>query len=104
VAQLHDRYMMMMMVMMMNTKLTIITGTSHEHQYTLLTISCSFLLTIKKTFQKILEEIKTHISYSKNVFQKCIPKIYSKNVFQNPAVCEVMLATSVKLGRPQITI
>jgi len=39
---------------------TRITGTSHEYQYTFMTVSCSVLRRIK-IFQKGVQKIKTHI-------------------------------------------
>jgi len=45
-------------------------GISHEDQYTFLVISCSFLLRVRNTSDRIVEKIKTHILHSVTLFQE----------------------------------
>ena len=47
-----------------------ITGTLHEDLYTFMIISRSILLRMRNVLDKLVEEIETHILYSKTFFQK----------------------------------
>jgi len=45
-------------------------GTSHEDQYKFLVISCSFLLRMRNTSDRIVEKVRTHILYWVTLFQE----------------------------------
>ena len=67
-------------------------GTLREHQYAFLIISCSVFLRIKNSKIKVVEKIKTHISFLLTFF----PEYW--------AIYEVMWKNIGQSGRPQMTI
>jgi len=75
---------------MLHSNHTRTTGNLHEDQYTF-SISHSVLLRMKNFLEKVVENIKTHISCSITSFKNC-------------AIYEIMWKNIVEWGRPQMTI
>jgi hypothetical protein len=69
------------------------TDTLHEYQYTFVTIYRSVLLCIRNISEKVVEEIRAHISCSKPPPPP-----------ENRAVHEIMWKNTVEPDRPEIRI